>query len=118
MLTGDGIEVDWPYSAIKIASFITAAHIQRLKSDDCAIVADALAELKRAQVHLLYRDSKLALAKQRYQLGRRIKQTSCLDYCLGSYDQKLWRIFGKFPARQYEKTWQRNELIKALMKGT
>lgn len=119
MLTGDGIEVDWKHSRSPVASFITAEKLALLESPDCAIRAYETAALTRAQVGILYSAAKvqrLKTALRRWTLGKRIRQADCLDYCLGSYEDKLWRIFGKFPARQYQIGWQRSDLIRVLLK--
>lgn len=114
MLTADLQEIDWPYSDMRVCSFCTLAQLERINHKDAAIRCHALSELSRNQARLLF-NKMPATGRRRYALGLRIRNADVLSYCLDSYEDKLWKVFGRFKAREHEKTWTRKDLVKALL---
>lgn len=118
VLTRDLKEVDWPFSVAKTASFATGEQLEMAKSDDLILQCIALAPFRDVHLMRLYNNKEYAHARARRSVGRRILQANVAEYCGGySCISYLYRVFGKFPAKDYEKTWKRPELVRALLNG-
>ncbi len=116
MLCADKKEVEWSCSELKICSFATSEEIERLRSRNALERLLAHSLLTPAQIRLLYKhQSKATSARGLRALGKRIAEADVARYCEGVYITKLWRVFAKFPRKDFNVNWQRSDLVKALM---
>lgn len=79
----------------------------------------AHAHFEMIHLHRLFGASKKAFNSSlvRLAIGRRMVQADVAEYCEGyTNEQQLYAVLGKFPSRKFNKTWKREDLVKALLK--
>lgn len=108
MRTGDGFEVEWPYSRREVTT-VFRAHLDRLRGKDALDKALAHAELTRAQLAYLYDFRGYPYAFKLAFVGRKVRAFDLHAFAEGLSLHKLYRALGR--GKQ-----DRKALIEALLR--